>query len=49
MWVEGKERADEAAKQVAKRIGVRKCLERFTSLAHVGNTILERKLKEAKH
>lgn len=47
--VEGNERADEAAKAAAEAVGVRRCPERFTSLAHIGRTVTERKWKKAQH
>lgn len=45
----GFERANEKAKAVAKWTGTRRYPERFAYLAVVGNTVTERKSKEAKH
>lgn len=48
MGVEGNGNADEVAKEAVERKGVRRCPERFTSLAHVRHTISKRKWKEEK-
>lgn len=49
MGVEANERANEAAKKAAETRGIQRCPERFTSLAHIGRTVTERKWKEAEH
>lgn len=41
------EKADQTAKEAAERPGTQRCPKRFTSLAYVGRTVTERKLKEA--
>lgn len=49
MRVAKNKKTDEAAKEMTKRPGTRKCPERFASLAHVGKPIMELKWKQAKH
>lgn len=46
MGVKGNERVDEAAIEVTERPGIRRCPERFVSVAHVNSTITERNWKE---
>lgn len=43
MEVEGNERVIVAAKTAAKTRGVRACPERFTSRAHIAQTVTKRK------
>lgn len=43
MGVAGNEKANKVAKEVAERPGTRRCPEQSASLAHVGQTITERK------
>lgn len=49
MGIAGNEKAYEAGKEAAERAGTRLCPEQFASLAHVGWTITQCKLKKAKH
>lgn len=49
MSVEGNEKVNEVANEAAENAGVRRCPERFTSLAHVARTISKRKWNAAKH
>lgn len=43
------EKTDKAAKEVAEKSATRRCSERYASLAHVGQTIMERKWKCANY
>lgn len=45
MSVEGNQSPDKTTKEATEKAGTQRCPERFTSLTHVGRTILERKLK----
>lgn len=49
MDVEGNKKANEVVKEAAEAAGTRRYPEQFSSLTHIGRTITERKLKEAKH
>lgn len=54
-WVPGhvgvrdNKQADKTVIETAGKIVTRRGTERFTSLAHISRTIIETKLKEAKH
>lgn len=41
--VEGDERAEEVAKMAAEAAVIHRCPERFTSLAHIRQTVTEKK------
>lgn len=43
MYVDGKEKADEAAKEAADGVNITGCPEGFPSITHIGHTISERK------
>lgn len=47
--VEGNKKADEAAKETAKKAGIGRCPKTFASLARVQRKLSERNQKEAKH
>lgn len=49
MSVEGNKISNEATEVAAETRGFRVCPEQFTSLAHIGRTVMERKRKEVKH
>lgn len=49
MGISENKKEDEVAKEAAEKPGTRQYMERFTSLAHVGYTIMEPKWKEAKY
>lgn len=47
--VEVNEQAHRTAKVAPEGIGTRRCMKQFTSLAHMNQTIMEKKCKHAKH
>lgn len=46
---QGNTQGDKTVKAAAEGIGARRCIERFSLLAHINQTIMEKKCKDVKH
>lgn len=49
MGIQGKEKADEVAKESSENVDTQRCPEQFASFTYVSRTVTKRKWKEPKH